>query len=424
MTNAFPLKHMKKPIIIVLALLFTLTSAVSTTRRVDAVGCDESFYSQNDILFYNPCSEACSADSTTSVVVGNASGIPLTTVDYLDGLGVQAKADGPENKNRYMYAESQTGLKWQVLAALHYREAGMVENASIVDGSPLGSGQNEDGVTIVSDPNQDAVVAAELFITLAKKIYGIDPSIYGDTMTIEQWGSAFLAYDTGLLYKQRGKTYDLSPYVMNGFDEQHLGMAWLGSPFDRDEDRTAGTKDRDRAGALSVMVYLKAITVESECSPSGAVFGDIVQTALSFANDTPASDGTNQPSDAKQAYRDAMPKYNGTDATYPQITDCGRFVSTVMRASGADPEFPPVGVGKLTSYMNNSPKYQSLGTVAFADLRPGDIMAIPAHVILFTGEVNGYMAADASLTERVPSVRKVGSPLWMLDNGAEVWRLK
>jgi hypothetical protein len=410
-----------KPAKWVIVFVLIINSTISATTAT-AVTCDQDFYSGNGVLFYNPCADICSLDSPTSASVGSDSGLPSKTTDYLNGLGVQIKSD--VGKDRYLYAESKTGLMWQVLAALHYREAGMDPEKSLFGGEELGSGTNEDGQNIVDDPKEDAVNAGKHFIEMAKGVYGIDPSLSPETLTTEEWGKSFLAYNSGYLYEKSGNTYDQSPYVMNGFDDDHQNMKWLGAPVDPDTSTGAGKRDANKAGTLAILAYLNGMTVESDCSSSGAVPGNIVQTALNYANDTPAENGMTDPGLAKQIYRDAMPQYNGSNAVYPQITDCGRFVSTVLHASGADLDFPPVSVGVMIRYMNESSKYEFLGTPSFSELRAGDIMATPGHIILFTGENNGYMAADASYEERIPSVRTSGSPMWMLGAGSGVWRLK
>jgi hypothetical protein len=417
--------YRSKFVAITLALMMIFTSVVSATPTAGAVVCDEGFYASNDVLFYNPCADICSAGGSTGVTVGSDEGLPGPTTDYLNGFGIQEKAELPANKERYLYAESATGLKWQVLAALHYRAAIMDPTSGIMNGGVAFTKTTKvEGQAASKEALDDALAAANEFILMARSVYDIDVTSDAASLKTEQWGSVFLAFDAGLTYQKAGKTYDQSPYVMNGYDTKHFSMAWIGSPVDIGSDRTAGKKDTNKAGALSILAYLEGMTVESDCSSSGAVPGGIVETALNYTLDAPASNGTNDPSQAKQAYREAMPQYNGSNAVYPQVTDCGRFVSTVMHASGADTEFPAVGVGTLISYMNSSSKYEALGSVNFGSLQPGDIMATPGHIILFTGDVNGYFAADASFYERVPSVRVTGSPMWMLSEGAGVWRLK
>ena len=385
------------------------------TSAETAQNCDTDLYSSNDVLFYNPCENQCSSGD------GSVIELPLETVKYLDGRDIRALAEA--NMDRYKAAEAATGVLWPIVAALHYREAGMDSTKSVFNGAALGSGTNVDGKEVVSDPNQDAINAAKTLVELADSVYDIKIS-KGANISTEQWGQAFLAYNRGFLYEQNGKTYDQSPYVMNGFDNEHMNMSWVGKPA----DPAVSGVDGNKAGALAVLAYL-AVNVDTiECESEGsAVAGDVIKTALAFALDRPASDGETDVSLTTEAYANAFPNFNSAAFAYPAITDCGRFVSTVMRASGVDTDFKEVGVGNLIDYMDGSSKYQALGQVGFDQLLPGDILATPGHIILYTGQTSdgsSYYAVDASFHDRVPSVRPIGGVTWMIDAGAYVWRFK
>ena len=396
-------------------IVFASIPFLQSQATYAAPECDTDFYSSNDVLFYNPCENLCSTGD------GSVVELPAQTVNYLDGRDLRALAEA--NMDRYKAAEAATGVMWQVVAAIHYREASMDPALSIFNGAPLGSGTNVDGKEVVSDPNQDAVNAAKTFVELADSVYGIKIS-QGASISTEQWGQAFLAYNRGYLYKQNGKTYDQSPYVMNGYDDDHMDMSWVGKPA----DPAISGVDGNKAGALAVLAYL-AVNIDAvECESEGsAVAGDVIKTALAFALDRPVADGENDVSLTTEAYANAFPNFNSAAFAYPAITDCGRFVSTVMRASGVDPDFAEVYVPTLIDYMNGSSKYESLGAVGFDQLQPGDILATGGHIILYTGQVQAdseYYAVDASFYDRVPSVRKSGGVTWMIGEGAGVWRFK
>ena len=404
---------------IISGLVLSLVSITGTSvSALETAKCDKRFDSANNVLYYDQCDPVCSPSSSTSVIVGGGTSLPAETVSYLDGRGIKNLAT--QNQARYDYASSQTKVPWQVIAALHYREAGMSATQSVYNGAALGSGINVDGQNVVSDANTDATNAATTFIGLAQGVYNIDVTAPADSITLEQWGNAFLAYNRGYLYKQNGKTYDQSPYVMNGFDTTHMNMSWVGKPA----DPAASGVDGNKAGALAVLVYLGGAQLTSNCSTSGAVAGDMIKTALNYARDTPAPDGMTSPTDAKETYRKAIVEFNGTTATYPEITDCGRFISTILHASNVDANFPAVSVTAIINYMNSNSKYQSLGALTMMDMQPGDIIATPDHIMMYTGTNGSHVAVDASYQERVPSVRTAASVTWMVTNGASVWRLK
>ncbi|MGP5015090.1 transglycosylase SLT domain-containing protein [Glutamicibacter ardleyensis] len=88
------------------------------------------------------------------------------------------------------------------------------------------------------------------------------------------------------------------------------------------------------------------------------------------------------------------------------FTDCGVFVSTVMRTSGADPTFPKRSTTVMLDYVRKSAKYDTFYAKSEADLKPGDILVLKGHIYLYTGKRNDSAtgrAQGASLTARPPA---------------------
>lgn len=172
-------------------------------------------------------------------------------------------------------------------------------------------------------------------------------------------------------------------------------------------------------------------------SGNGVVAGSVVKTALNLALQSPAKSynypessptgpGTDK-ADARDTYQIAKPTYNPSVAW----SDCGGFIATVMRSSGADPNYTLVSVGKQIQYVEAHPeKYTVITNPKVSDLQPGDILlsASAGHTTMYVGPtvINGvtYTDVDASLGQRVPSVRDSGSHLWMISNGAIIARIK
>lgn len=149
------------------------------------------------------------------------------------------------------------------------------------------------------------------------------------------------------------------------------------------------------------------------CS-DGIAAGSITQTAINLAW---ADDGHGKNrSDAKNTYRVAMPKYNGSIGT-DEYSDCGVFVATVMVASGADPQYPKRGTGVQMDYVKNSGKYQIIPNIKDTSLlQAGDILLYngsggEGHTFIFTGPIpGGFDAVGASLHGHVPeAVHAIGS---------------
>jgi hypothetical protein len=137
-------------------------------------------------------------------------------------------------------------------------------------------------------------------------------------------------------------------------------------------------------------------------SGTSADAAGIVTTALKLAWPD-ASHGTTP----KPEYKQAINKYNkGMNPA-----DCGVFVATVMRASGADPNYPPVGTAVQEQYVRSHPnKYDVVNKVnKISDLEPGDILIVNSgsgegaagHTYIFIGkQPGGFNAASASLNSR------------------------
>ena len=168
-----------------------------------------------------------------------------------------------------------------------------------------------------------------------------------------------------------------------------------------------------------------------ECSDSGvageaASTGNIVATALKLAWEVDGHDGQLSRDQAKKEYQTAFDEFylklGGSTGQNP-YSDCGVFVGTTMRASGADPDYPLRGTAVQKAYLEKSPKYTIIRNPTIDQLQPGDVMVYNkspyGHTLIYTGP-NGpqgiYMVAQASLNDHVPEVGKVGSVNYMLKN--------
>jgi len=176
-----------------------------------------------------------------------------------------------------------------------------------------------------------------------------------------------------------------------------------------------------------------ATTSADNCSQDNVNAAGIVATAVNLANKTPASDGMVNKSDASPEYQAVKDKYSpgGGNETW---SDCGRFVATVIKASGTDADYPVVGVSNQLSYINKNPsKYLTIKNAQYNDLKPGDIVIISGtatvngktevvgHTLIYTGQDN-YPIAEASLNQRVPSVMQRYALDWVLERQAIIAR--
>lgn len=144
---------------------------------------------------------------------------------------------------------------------------------------------------------------------------------------------------------------------------------------------------------------------------AGAGDGDMLKTAKKLAWDKrvklPRSTAARHGEDeAKPEYVKASQKYN-KDVTEAFFTDCGVYVATVMRMSGADKKFPLRGTTDVQlPYLEKSDKYKTFKPKSEGDLKEGDIMITPGHIYIYSGKRRSgaaNTALAASLYTRPPS---------------------
>lgn len=436
------LPHLSSLKVVTLALFCIALAGIAVSN---ASAINRELYDRNNILFYDPDAvSTCSPSGSVTTSVSSTSGdtpsvtLPAETTSQLDSQGIKELA----KKSQAVYATAEeVGVPWTVMAAVHYREATMNPNQSIADGGPLGRSQSMDGIPVGGTLAEDVKLQAQHFKDMAKSVYGLELSMESSG---DDWGYAFLAYNRGFMYKNWNKTFDELPYVMNGYDENHMNMKWndadsYAKPGGTKLNNVSG-KVNQQIGAMSVLAYLGGPSAASNVSCSGGggvVAGNIVETAKNFALETPQQNhsSSNFENEAKPEFVSALKKYNSEALGIGHVAyaDCGIFVSTVMRASGADPEFPSAGTWNMMSYLKGSSKYTNLGTPNPSELQPGDLLlysrGTDGHMSIYSGpiaEYNGQQITmiDASQAKRVPSFRTNSQLTWMVgEPGVLAFRL-
>ena len=147
----------------------------------------------------------------------------------------------------------------------------------------------------------------------------------------------------------------------------------------------------------------------SGCSSAQANTGDLIKTALGLAWDHPVPEGKDLKADATKAYVDAIAQYGNIHSDSDGLTpysDCGRFVSTVMRMSGLDKDYPLVGTAtNQLPYVRAHPeKFIVVDNPSMSNFQPGDIFISQTHTAIYVGNNGQYDTVDASLGGRVPGV--------------------
>lgn len=163
----------------------------------------------------------------------------------------------------------------------------------------------------------------------------------------------------------------------------------------------------------------------NSCGNSGAGNGNIVDTAFGLAWKNRTYNNHDDKSYARDTYQRVMPDIQGehtANSRYEGMTawtDCGVFVATTIRHSGADPDYQKRGTALQLPYLvrNGDPNdpnrkydiYRDFNNVS--QVKPGDIFIVSGgdvgHTFIFTGAYTGddgkkYDSLSASWGKRVP----------------------
>jgi hypothetical protein len=373
---------------------------VSVTLVQPVKAYDEAFYSSNDILFYNPdASSSCSSTASTSTA-----SVPLTDNPPLKQI-FQLLINGGMNAGQAsavmgnMYAESGFNSdRHEIGNDLGY---GLVQWTNHPIGSSTGRRTNlEKFAASKGVPNSDIPMQIEYLLNEYNSSYksSLNSTPFKDGTDIAASTKAWM-----MIFEIPAMSPANDPAALNSKRIPAADTIY---------------------GLYSSLAPLSSGVTTSGCNVTGngAVAGNIVATALNLALTSPVKDGTTSKSDARDTYQTAKQQYNPTT----DWTDCGGFVSTVMKASGVDPNYP-LGTSVEADYVRAHPeKYTIINNPSLtgSDLQPGDILisTTAGHTMLYTGQT-GTPYADASLGGRVPSVRLSTDGVWMLQRNAFIARV-
>jgi hypothetical protein len=386
---------------------FLLIATVPVLLMPSFAAAQTNIYRSLNAPFY----EAGSSDSNCSV----------SSISSSTDLSASMRSAITKLKPEYVAASEKTGVPWQLLAAVHYRENNNNPNGDMQAGNKIGGPYPRASTAYArygypKTMAESAEIAARMLIDISqggvvKKPINTpnpDPEAIKDTLfSYNGRASVYEKQAADLGFDPAKQPYEGSPYVMNNFDAIHQQMKIITRDF-------GGLDGIDtRLGAFTVYSRLGGSSGSVEtCSSDGAVLGDAVQTAIKYA----------WPNHSKPNFFEFKPAYKtATNAAIekkeyvgggenPGI-DCGGFVTRVMRDSGADPEYNSYN-GPTTAqqkYMDDNPgKYKKLTNVTgTADLKPGDIAINSEHTYMFVGSQPGFYgnSASASYSSRGTSWR-------------------
>lgn len=387
--------------ILILALVFAVTSMVPVSAIYEPADCDANGYrTRNNITMYDPC------DNGTQPQCGPGSG----------------ELRGSENLEKIFNYFIDNGLN-------DIQAAGAVGNIDQESGGEptivQGGGKNE-------DPSSISVGWGIIQWTPGSKIIGIakEAGITGPIhelktqLDILMWHMKNTS-PTG--HKNMLKDYNFSAesQLLQAVDYFHDTVE--GSADATMANRLAKAKNALRlyggktlgatpnpasvvtlpvAPATATLAVATASTTTTATTVAlsnttdcaGSVAGDAVATAINYS----WPEYHNPPyTKMKDTYAAAVKKAQAEGryvggGQYPGV-DCGGFVTTVMHDSGVDTEY---GGGGNTlsqeSHMANSGKYVKVNPNSTADLQPGDIAIHELHTYMYVGKVDGFETEIAS----------------------------
>ena len=165
-----------------------------------------------------------------------------------------ASAKTPLARSEPLYRDvaSQTGIRWELLAACDWMQCQAQPRFSPVHGERLGM-PNSDGTVYTTKSEALAQCASDL-IYLAGAVYGIDLTAPG-IMSVRALADAFAAFRWGGLLKRHRVSAMEFPYSVAGLTPQHLKMHWP-AINDPDTPDKPGGKFRMAFGAVPAVLSL------------------------------------------------------------------------------------------------------------------------------------------------------------------------
>ena len=165
-----------------------------------------------------------------------------------------ATAKTPLARSEPLYRDvaSQTGIRWELLAACDWMQCQAQPRLSPVRGERIGM-PNPDGTVYMTKSEALAQCASEL-IYLAGAVYRIDLTAPVN-LSVRALADAFAAFRWGALLKRHRVSAMEFPYSVAGLTAQHLKMHWP-AINDPDTPDKPGGKFRMAFGAVPVVLCL------------------------------------------------------------------------------------------------------------------------------------------------------------------------
>ena len=361
------------------------------------------------------------------------------------------------NKPTYQKIAAKYNFPWQLLAALHYREHNLaVDNPANGEGmyqltTLTDHGRNENAFKPAGPVDQaEFERQTDLAAQVIRNKNGQDTDLMNNDANVKRvmfmynWANQVYierAINMGFTEEQ-AKNGEGSPYVMNMADAKRDPNNAAVSPYWTGLIANLQGKvvPDDRPGAFVVFQALgggNGNQSYDSCGNNLAGNGDIANTALLLSwEGQERGNCDDNGCDPKPEYVTAMEKVGTTTEWYQGGryigASCDQFVTTVMRYSEADPDYPLYIHEALEHMESHTDMYQEIlytGDDLYGKLQPGDIFIFDntgtdvAHGhIFFYVEIDGEQGqASASAKDR--SGQHFKSIYYQDHNGARKYRV-
>ncbi len=404
---------MKKLILFIVMVMGLNIAFVNQSLALsNAPGSDPTGKSQRSIIEKTPwldptaCTEATAVNGDTSCrgvfypIVKDEAAFAAALLKYIQG----EKPNSPMATKEIAGWLVQYGKEWNVnpmlLIAMAYQESQLCTDSGNCKNTlnPWGN-LRRDG-TLVPYKSWEASVNG-----FAQNV-GVNHIQRAGKITLE----LEIPYHCGApdIYTKNSRC-DGPVYYQNTIDRMNAMIALAGSALACSGDGTPPSSASDPQTEVCAGDVAQSYG-DGTCA---AIPNNPVQIAINCSWPT-RKDGNNN--------RDPFPGYlallRSVDSSPPyEGRDCGSFVGTVMRASGADPNYPKSGTYIQEPYVRSHPeKYQIIERVKdTSELKPGDILIVnqgsgagaAGHTYIYVGrQANGNDSASASYKSRYPGLSK------------------
>ena len=411
----------RKCIAFVVTLILTVLPILNVFDAFAVVIDEETlyYYGLNGIYHYN---------KNGTEKRGSSSDCDYTTGGNQNYAGETVWSDAElsaieENQPVYERVASQHGFPWQVLAVLHSMETGLRRYNPANGQGVYQLYAYTSGGTNGNRFEPASSISEEEFERQTSIAAEVVTSMVGDLNNKDNVKRLFFMYN-GVAAKYVQKALDMgfsleeaengegSVYVMNRYDAKRDPASAEMSSYWPGRYVADGVYDQNSTSMVfgAFVKYEALYGGSSNCSEEGGGNGggggngSIVETAMLLSWDGHG----HSKDDPKPEYVQAMKEVGTYFAPCRSSGDCAPigascdvFVSTVMRYSGSDSDFPVVGPVAQEQHMaTNTDMYTKVEASDISDLQAGDILVATdngRHIYLYLGD---GMQASASYDDR------------------------